>query len=267
MDSESGANKEGLNGGAMRPAPPPIWTDGGTSRAPAAAPRSAQGLFESFGQDYRAIPGPLTLARVLEGLLKAPGSLAWEIMQGRAGEASAALAVILSLCMLAYGLIMGSFSGGMQLALVPVKVLGGTWLALLICLPSLYVFSCLSGARQTLGTLTALYLQAVTLSGVLLIGFAPVAWLFAQSTRGVAFMGFLHILFWFVSALFSLRLLGTALRYLNQRGIAVLRVWGVVFVLVVFQVSTMLRPLVGPAKGLQWQEKQFFLAHWFDEMD
>src|SRR5258705_340581 len=48
------------------------------------------------------------------------------------------------------------------------------------------------------------------LTTMLLIGFAPVAWLFSQSTESVNWMGTLHIMFWFIAAFFGLRFLNTA---------------------------------------------------------
>ncbi len=43
-------------------------------------------------------------------------------------------------CLLLYGLVMGSFSGGVQWWAAPAKLVGGTLLSAVICLPSLYIF-------------------------------------------------------------------------------------------------------------------------------
>jgi len=40
---------------------------------------------------------------------------------------------------------------------------------------------------------------------VLLIGFAPVAWLFSQSTESLLLMGALHLVFWLIATYFGLR--------------------------------------------------------------
>jgi hypothetical protein len=42
-----------------------------------------------------------------------------------------------------------------------------------------------------------------------------------------------------------------------------MRLWSVLFVLVLFQMTTTLRPLVGPAEGEVFGERLFFLTHWF----
>ena len=49
-----------------------------------------------------------------------------------------------------------------------------------IGLPSLDIFTCLSGIDVNLRTVTGVLFAAVSLGGLLLIGFAPVAWIFSQ---------------------------------------------------------------------------------------
>ncbi len=39
-----------------------------------------------------------------------------------------------------------------------------------------------------------------------------------------------------------------------------------IFVLVVLQMTTALRPIVGQAEAFLPQEKRFFLSHWLDSM-
>jgi hypothetical protein len=243
-----------------QPPPVPPWP-------PSPKPPARQGLFSSFSEDFKPIEGPISIASVLEHLLRSPGRLAFEIAQGRVISVVARLKLILAFAMLAYGFVIGSFSGGQQLWVVPLKALGGLWFATLICLPSLYIFACLAGARQPLRTIAGIFLQALAMNGVLLVGFAPVAWLFSQSTHAAAFIGFLHIAFWLMATTFGMTLLISAIETLNQRRFGVLRVWSVIFILVVMQVATMLRPLVGPYAGLSFQEKRFFVAHWFKCMD
>ncbi len=166
--------------------------------------------------------------------------------------------------MIGYGFIMACFTGGDQLWAVPVKVLIGTFLSALICLPSLYILTCLAGGEQSLPQILGLFLQALALSAILLAGFAPITWIFSQSTNTVAFMGFLHLVFWMIGIHFGLKLLMTALGFLNKRDMGVLKVWSVIFIVVVMQMCTTLRPLVGEFRGTELQGKKFFLAHWGD---
>jgi hypothetical protein len=162
-----------------------------------------------------------------------------------------------------YGLVVGTFSGGDQLLAAPVKIAGGLLLSAVICLPSLYIFSCLSGARARLSEVCGLLVAFLALMTILLIGFAPVAWVFSQSTASVAAMGALHLLFWLIATGFGLRLLSRGFHHFGARD-GLMRVWTVIFLLVALQMTTALRPLVGTAPTLLPATKQFFVAHWAD---
>jgi hypothetical protein len=99
---------------------------------------------------------------------------------------------------------------------------------------------------------------------VLLIGFAPVAWLFSQSTESVVWMGVLHLAFWLVATLFGLRFLENGFSHTQARSSAGLNVWIIIFLLVAVQMTTALRPIVGKANNLFPTEKKFFVTHWGD---
>ena len=61
---------------------------------------------------------------------------------------------------------------------------------------------------------------------------------------------------------FGLRLTRRALVDAGGRKVPAVGLWSLVFLLVVLQMSTTLRPLVGPFEGLGLAEKEFFLSHW-----
>jgi hypothetical protein len=125
-------------------------------------------------------------------------------------------------------------------------------------------FTCLSGSQARLAEICGLLAGMLLLTSILLIGFAPVAWLFSQSTDSVAWMGTLHLLFWFIASFFGLRFLDNAFTDSQARSKAGLNTWMLVFVLVVLQMTTALRPIVGTASTFLPQEKRFFLAYWGD---
>ena len=104
----------------------------------------------------------------------------------------------------------------------------------------------------------------LTLMTILLIGFAPVAWLFSQSTESVAWMGALHLIFWGIATIFGLRFLDAGFAHTQARTSAGLNTWAVIFVLVVLQMTTALRPIVGTADTLLPTEKKSFVSHWGD---
>ena len=167
---------------------------------------------------------------------------------------------------LIYGFVMGTFTGGDQLWAVPLKVAAGLTLSALICLPSLYILSCLEGSPARLRDVARVLAGLTALSTLLLLGFAPVAWVFSQSTQSVVAMGTVHLVFWWVATIFGLRFLRAAFRRWNPAGNPGLKVWMIIYLLVCLQMSTALRPLIGPAASLLPTEKKFFITHWIDSM-
>jgi hypothetical protein len=228
---------------------------------PSAAPSGATPPGES-ASDQMPIRG---LMGAVESILRQPRRLLRQLREGDSGPIIASLLVIATGCGLVYGFVVGTFSGGTQLWAAPLKMALGLLLSALICLPSLYIFSCLAGARARVSDICGLVAGTVALQTVLLLGFAPVAWIFSQSTGSAVAMGGLHVLFWAVATWFGLRFLHHGFRMLDA-GTGGLKVWAVMFVLVMLQMSTALRPLVGTAPTLLPVEKKFFLVHWLDTM-
>ncbi len=204
---------------------------------------------------------------VLGALLKRPGSLIYQLHQAQSGPLLAALGAVTLLCLAFYGLIIGSFSGGVQWWAAPAKTVGGTFLSALICVPSLYIFTCLSGAEVRLGPLCGVLLATLCLNALLLVGFAPVAWVFSQSTGSTAFMGTLHLGFWAVSMGFALRLLSLLLTFVGSVERGYLRLWFLIFLLVCLQMTTALRPFVERGTTLLPTKKLFFLTHWGESLN
>src|SRR2546421_7553887 len=219
-----------------------------------------QPLGENPG-DREPIPG---VVGAVEAILRHPRRLMYQLRQPRSGPLIVGMLFVASVCSLTYGVVVGTFSMGDQLWAAPVKIAGGLLISALICLPSLYIFTCLSGSQARLAEICGLVAGLLMLMTILLIGFAPVAWLFSQSTNSVAWMGTLHLIFWFISAFFGLRFLETAFSHSKARSNAGLNTWIIVFVLVVIQMTTALRPIVGKADTFLPKEKKFFLTHWGD---
>jgi hypothetical protein len=207
------------------------------------------------------IDSSCSLFAVLENLLKRPGRIIYELRDGRSGAVATALAIILIACIGIYGVMVGCLSGGSQLWIAPTKIAIGSIMAGLICLPSLYIFLCLSGIDAHLRQISAALLATVSLTWLLLIGFAPIAWVFSQSTDSVAFMAFLHLAFWAVAVSFGLRFLPKGADAGSKAGKSNLSVWSLLYIVVSLQMMTSLRPIVGRSNTFLPTEKQFFLAH------
>jgi hypothetical protein len=208
-----------------------------------------------------AIPNVIA---AIEALLRHPRRMMFQLRQPGAGKLIAAMLFISIACSLTYGVVVGTFSGGQQLWIAPVKIAAGLMVSALICLPSLYIFNCLSGSQARLAEVFGLLAGLLMLMTILLIGFAPVAWIFSQSTESLAWMGALHLIFWFIATIFGLRFFEAGFSHSHARSHAGLYIWVIIFLLVAVQMTTALRPILGTSETFFPTEKKFFLAHWGD---
>ena len=236
------------------PIPPPIPPVAPRSRPPEPMPGEDPSEREPITGVMSAIECILREPRRVLYALRQPGAL--RIIAGMLG-----VAVVSALV---YGLVVGTFSRGSQLWIAPVKITAGLALSTLITLPSLYIFGCLSGSRARFGEMAGLVAGMLVLMTLLLIGFAPVAWLFSESTNSICWMGVLHLVFWGIAMVFGLRFLAAGFAAAQARSQAGLVVWSVIYVLVALQMTTALRPLLGTSENLLPGEKKFFVKHWVD---
>ncbi|MEY2410350.1 MAG: hypothetical protein QOF48_3020 [Verrucomicrobiota bacterium] len=209
---------------------------------------------------------PITnIASAVEAVLRQPRRVTQHLRRPCAGGLIAILLLIAVMCGLVYGVVVGTFSAGDQLWIAPLKITGGLLFSAIICLPSLYIFSCLSGSRARLVEVAGLLAGLLALLSVLLVGFAPVALVFSTSTGNLAAMGALHLAFGLIATCFGIRFLNAGFAQLEARP-AGSRIWALIFILVLLQMTTALRPILGRADevlpGLT--EKKFFIAHWTD---
>jgi len=203
----------------------------------------------------------------LDALLRNPRRVMFQLGQGNGRAVILRLVGVAIVCALGYGVIVGLFSGGGQIFYAPVKIAAGLLLSALICLPSLYIFAALGGSRAGLADVLGLMAGLLALTSILLIGFAPVAWIFSASTESIVMMGGLHLAFWLVGSGFGLRFLHAGFKLTSLRGAEGISVWTVIFIAVALQMTTALRPILGASNTVLPTEKKFFLAHWAENLD
>jgi len=202
---------------------------------------------------------------LMEALLRRPAILIQHLADGKSGALwKFALMSVVSL--LLFGFVLGCFAKNEQLWAAPLKITAGLTFASVICFPSLYIFSTLAGARVGVGQLAACFSGAVALAGLLLLGFAPAVWIFAESTDSFGFMGTLAIGSWIIALWFSLRFLNAVVRATGGGQKAPMIIWGGIFLLVGLQMTTSLRPILGRSDTLLTNEKKFFFQHWAETM-
>jgi len=215
--------------------------------------------------DYQPIE-KAGFSHILNHLLKKPLSVIHEINHGERSPLPALLAITL-VCLGVFGLVLGMFSAGEQLWASPVKVIGGVLFSGLICLPSLYIFGALGGMDAKVQHVIGLMLTFLSITSLLLVGFAPVVWLFSTSSNSLVFFGFLCLAIWLICLIFGLRVITRASKSMGGGKGGHLHIWAIIFMLVTLQMTTTLRPIIGKSDHfLNLEEKRFFLVHWFEIM-
>jgi hypothetical protein len=218
--------------------------------------------FEETRMDEGLPPAPQGMIATFHELLQHPAWLAARTLRGEgAAMRIATLLLGAALCAAIYGLSLGFFDSGWLFLVTAVKVPLILFGSLLLCLPSLYVFGTLSGARFTPERFLLSVAAFAGLLGLVLLGFFPIAWLFAVSSRSVGAVAFLNLIIWMVTVSFAGYLLRRFLRAFGGRDGTML--WVILFVFVSFQMTTYLRPVVGwePGEALFVSEKMWFLEH------
>src|SRR5215217_422361 len=116
----------------------------------------------------------------------------------------------------AFGAVLGASNGWLQ-ALVSTVKLPLLFLATLaICLPTLYLFNLVFGARLSVLQACALIMVAITVTAVLTFAFAPISLFFLITARSYAFFKLLNVAILALTALVGLRFLISGMRALND---------------------------------------------------
>jgi hypothetical protein len=236
-------------------------------RIPQQIPPVVAGEPRPLGEDPSDRAPVTNIVAAIDAILRHPRRVMFQLQQPEAGKLIAVMLFVSIACTLIYGVVVGTFSGGQQLWIAPAKIAIGLMISALICLPSLYIFTCLSGSQARLVEVGGLLAGLLMLMTILLIGFAPVAWIFSQSTESMGWMGALHLIFWFIATSFGLRFLNAGFSHSNAKSHAGLYTWVIIFLLVAVQMTTALRPIIGTSDHFLPQEKKFFLSHWGDCLD
>jgi hypothetical protein len=250
----------------FKPVPPPIPPVPPMPPCPPQAPLPPPPSLGSrpLGEDpAERVPITHPVAAI-DAILRHPRRVMFQLRQPRAERLILIMLLVSVGCSVVYGVVAGTFSGGPQLWIAPAKISMGLMISAFICLPSLYIFTCLSGSQARLVEVCGLLSGLLLLMTILLIGFAPVAWIFSQSTDAIAWMGILHLVFWFIATAFGVRFLDAGFSHSQVRSRAGFNTWIIIFLLVAVQMTTALRPILGKADTFLPQDKKFFLAHWGD---
>jgi hypothetical protein len=218
--------------------------------------------------DYKPLEGGQSFSNLISKLLRKPLAILYELESKKASWRIPVTLLLISMVSLSvFGFVVGTFAGGDQFWAAPLKIVFGLMFSAAICLPSLYIFACIGGLDAKFSSVLGLLCSLMALSGLMLVGFAPVVWLFSVSSTSVVFLGFILVVLWLISAGFGFSLVFRAGRAMGMTNTGHLFVWCLIFLLVTIQMTTTLRPVVGESEMLfNFSEKKFFLEYWSEQM-
>jgi hypothetical protein len=121
-----------------------------------------------------------------------------------------------ALCLAAYGAVLGASHSWMQALSSVVKLPLLFLVTLLICLPTLYLFNLIFGARLTLMQAVVLIMVCITVISVLALAFAPISLFFLITAGNYAFLKLLNVAVLTLSALVGLRFLTAGMARLTE---------------------------------------------------
>lgn len=168
-------------------------------------------------------------------------------------------------CYVLYGVAAGFFQGGWSLAMATLKVPLIIVASLVLCLPSLYVFSGLGGAELTPRAFATTVAGFAGITGLILLALMPVIWLFSVSTLSLWFVVWLHLIVWIIALVFGRQFLVRS----ASTARATIGLWLFLLFIVSLQMTTYVRPVLWRASDAPLFEtgKQSFFAHLGDVLD
>jgi hypothetical protein len=116
----------------------------------------------------------------------------------------------------AYGAVLGASNGWLQALVSTIKLPVLFLVTLAICLPTLYLFNLVFGARLSVLQACALIMVAITVTAVLTFAFAPISLFFLITARSYEFFKLLNVAILILTALVGLRFLTSGMRALNE---------------------------------------------------
>jgi hypothetical protein len=214
------------------------------------------------------IPHPRSLPGIFNELLTRPLAFLDRARDG-GGEATPPLRMLLisTLCYALYGAAAGFFQGGDQILVAALKAPLIILFTLLLCLPSLYVFSAVAGAQWTRRSFLALLAGFAGTLALILLALLPINWLFSTSSRHLGGAAVLQFFLWLIALGFAWRFLGQGLKASGAR--SGLMLWLILFCVVSLQAATVLRPVLSrkPGGAIFVSGKKSFLEQMGDVFD
>jgi hypothetical protein len=118
-----------------------------------------------------------------------------------------------------YGGVLGAFHSPLMALTSAVKLPLLFLVTLAICLPTLYLFNLVFGARLSVRQTLALVMVAITVTSMLAVAFAPISLFFLITAPDYGFFKVLNVAILSLSAIVGLRFLTSGMQVLNEHGL------------------------------------------------
>jgi hypothetical protein len=154
---------------------------------------------------------------IVERIMRDRDSIWREVVEERGlGRLTLRMLTTSVLSLAAYGAVLGAShslaQAGMSAAKLPLLFLA----TLAICLPTLYLFNLIFGARLSMMQAVTLIMTCITVISVLALAFAPISLFFLITADNYSFFKLLNVGILVLAALVGLRFLTSGMTRLNQ---------------------------------------------------
>ncbi|MGC4855462.1 hypothetical protein ACLQ24_19225 [Micromonospora sp. DT4] len=161
-------------------------------------------------------PSPLVIERILrdrQGI--------WQqiVAEGDLNALTGRMLVSSAIALACYGAVLGAFHSPLMALTSALKLPLLFLVTLAICLPTLYLFNLVFGARLSVRQSLALVMVAITVTSMLAVAFAPISLFFLITAPDYGFFKLLNVAILTLSALVGLRFLTGGMQVLNDHGL------------------------------------------------
>lgn len=157
---------------------------------------------------------------VIERILRDRQGIWQQVVEDKSlGKLTGQMLVSSMVALACYGMVLGSFHSWRMALTSSVKLPLLFLVTLAICLPTLYLFNLVFGARLSVRQSLALVMVALTVTAMLALAFAPIALFFLITAPDYSFFKLLNVAILALSALVGLRFLTGGMRVLNESGL------------------------------------------------
>lgn len=186
---------------------------------------------------------------LLRRVLQDRTALLHEIAEGRRSDLGRVALVSFALTALG-GLGLGAYNGVEQALSSAIKLPLINLAALAICLPTFYIFAALQGSKLGLEKILRLFAVGLGLRGAVIAGLAPLLIFFSSIGSPYGFVLLTGGLAFGLAELGFMRTLDNGITIFKQRhkdpvGIALVRGWMILYMVVLMQLTWSLRPVIG----------------------